>query len=313
MAATLDMDVQNEHVYYQNIEKGHKTSRPHTRVGQYRGVLRLAVVCVGLMCILQATLNIVLRLYFYFQDDTYLLLMNCKNQTIETNYNILTAKRDQLQINYNNLAKERDQLQIIYNNLAKERYQLQINYNNLAKERDQLQAGNGILTVERDQIQTKYSNQAKEKDELQKKLSELRKNINQPGWRYFSSSIYCISTEEKTWSESRQDCKQRGADLVIINSRDEQDFVEMLRRGKNAWIGLTDSAKEGTWKWVDGTAQTTGYWLTSEPNDYKGAEDCVMIGYQPVDERPVAGPLNTWNDYSCSARFVSICEKKVSI
>ncbi|XP_029605395.1 C-type lectin domain family 12 member B-like [Salmo trutta] len=44
----------------------------------------------------------------------------------------------------------------------------------------------------------------------------------QEGWRFFDSSFYFLSTEKKTWEKSRQDCLERGADLVIINSREEK-------------------------------------------------------------------------------------------
>jgi len=42
------------------------------------------------------------------------------------------------------------------------------------------------------------------------------------GWIYYKSSLYFISSETKSWTESRRYCTERGADLIIINNRDEQ-------------------------------------------------------------------------------------------
>ena len=42
------------------------------------------------------------------------------------------------------------------------------------------------------------------------------------GWKRFGCSCYFKSDKRKTWYDSRSDCKQRGADLVVINNKEEQ-------------------------------------------------------------------------------------------
>ncbi|XP_049328639.1 asialoglycoprotein receptor 1-like [Astyanax mexicanus] len=195
-----------------------------------------------------------------------------------------------LWIQFNHLTAERDQLQTSYTNLTAERDQLQTSNTNLTAERDQLQTSNTNLTAERDQLQ-------KERDQLTKVLLELR-------WKYFRSSLYYITTEKKSWTESRQDCQKRKADLVIINSGEEQEFISKEFGNAEAWIGLNDSKTEGVWKWVDGSALTTGFWWTGEPNDYEGNEDCGVTGYKGATSGP-----STWADFPCHHPVFGICER----
>ncbi|KAM9398242.1 C-type lectin domain family 6 member A-like isoform 2-T2 [Salvelinus alpinus] len=194
-----------------------------------------------------------------------------------------------LSVQYSNVSKnssaERDQLQTSYNTLTKERDQLQTSYNNMTKERDQLQT---------------------ERDFLSGRLTNCKQTCPE-GWQKFESSWYFLSTESKTWKESRQDCLERGADLVIINSDKEQTFLFNLK--KKFWIGLTDSVNEGTWKWVDGTTLTTRYWYYPQPDNggripENGEEDCV-------ETRNDQRPLEAWNDLSCDSKLNWICEKVV--
>uniref|UniRef100_A0A4W5QZB8 C-type lectin domain-containing protein n=1 Tax=Hucho hucho TaxID=62062 RepID=A0A4W5QZB8_9TELE len=78
------------------------------------------------------------------------------------------------------------------------------------------------------------------------------------GWKKSGSSCYYTTTVIKTWEESRKDCNERGAHLVIINSKEEQTFINGLNGpGNETWIGLTNVDTKGTWKWVDGTPLTT--------------------------------------------------------
>uniref|UniRef100_A0A3B1KBG3 C-type lectin domain-containing protein n=1 Tax=Astyanax mexicanus TaxID=7994 RepID=A0A3B1KBG3_ASTMX len=166
---------------------------------------------------------------------------------------------------------------------------LWIQFNHLTAERDQLQTSYTNLTAERDQLQTSYTNLTAERDH--------------DGWINFSSSLYYVSSEYKSWSESRNDCRERGSDLVIINSREEQDFINLLRRLNTVWIGLSDGETEGDWKWVDGSELITGFWYPGEPNSY-GDEDCGLYGYW-------SDPVNNWNDYPCNQQFFWICEKRI--
>lgn len=42
------------------------------------------------------------------------------------------------------------------------------------------------------------------------------------GWIMFSGSCYFYSINTSEWAKGKEDCKNRGADLVIINNEEEQ-------------------------------------------------------------------------------------------
>ncbi|KAK1886708.1 C-type lectin domain family 4 member F, partial [Dissostichus eleginoides] len=216
---------------------------------------RLLVVSFGLLCILQAALNISLRLTLFSQQNS------------------LTEERDQMKrINFDMVATNK--------NLSEER-------DDLKKTALDLDAGRNILT--------------EDNHGLKRTLEEYVHYLQQ-GWVYFSGSFYRISSTMKTWQDSRKDCQQRGADLMIINSQEEQDFTGQYKHV--TWIGLTDRDTEGEWKWVDGTQLTTRFWHSGEPNNYKNKnEDCVNINH--FDNQ------NSWNDAPCENEYLWICEKKM--
>ncbi|XP_074483052.1 uncharacterized protein LOC141762852 [Sebastes fasciatus] len=179
------------------------------------------------------------------------------------------------------------------------RDQLQTSYNNLTKERDQLQTSYNNQTKERDQLQKRVEDMAKERNDLQRELQDIKQ-----GWVYFNGSVYYISSLRKTWQESRDDCVQRGADLVIINTVEEQEFIRRFQ--KPLWIGLTDQETEGRWKWVDGTLLTISFWAYPEPNGNDWSdEDCAEI----TDHNSIYN----WNDDQCYRINFWVCEKTSSL
>ncbi|XP_036789317.1 C-type lectin domain family 4 member E-like isoform X1 [Oncorhynchus mykiss] len=158
-------------------------------------------------------------------------------------------------------------------------------------------------------LQTSYNNLTEEKLRLQRSVSEQEKKISElgpcpDGWRRHRCSCYYFSNNSKTWSESRQDCRERGADLLIINSREEQHFLNTLGGKMHFWIGLTDSEQEGIWKWVDGTTSTTTqFWREGEPNNAQGGENCAVFN----SFRDTLGIIQSWNDQPCSLLIHWVC------
>ncbi|XP_053302284.1 C-type lectin domain family 6 member A isoform X1 [Pleuronectes platessa] len=136
------------------------------------------------------------------------------------------------------------------------------------------------------------------------------------GWEPHGGKLYFFSSVTSTWNESRTRCKSMRGDLVVINSEEEQRFlqsrlkVKICKPEEEFWIGLTDSEKEGEWLWVDDRRldQSLTFWREGEPNNLKGTnsegENCVMMW--AVDG---AMELKTWFDQSCKSSLKSICEK----
>ncbi|XP_076583761.1 CD209 antigen-like protein C [Chaetodon auriga] len=122
-----------------------------------------------------------------------------------------------------------------------------------------------------------------------------------PGWLMFGTSCYYISSQRRSWDGSRQDCVQRDADLVVIDSRQEQAFLTGFAMA--AWVGMTDREEEGTWIWVDGTPVDKDrlQWAFGQPDGAFGGEDCG-------DLRTMLNFIGL-NDFNCSARSQWICEK----
>uniref|UniRef100_A0A667XUD4 C-type lectin domain-containing protein n=1 Tax=Myripristis murdjan TaxID=586833 RepID=A0A667XUD4_9TELE len=123
-------------------------------------------------------------------------------------------------------------------------------------------------------------------------------------WKVLYNSFYYFSATQKSWEDSRQDCLAKGADLVIINSEEEQVKEKLV-----SWIGLSDRDEEGTWRWVDGTfLNSTKFWQKNEPSGTHGRnvkEDCADAFWYTV--------LDSWNDDACTTAHYWVCEKLIDL
>ncbi|XP_047216694.1 C-type lectin domain family 10 member A-like isoform X2 [Girardinichthys multiradiatus] len=87
------------------------------------------------------------------------------------------------------------------------------------------------------------------------------------GWIMLKKSCYLFNYESspwKTWEQSRQYCRTKGADLVVIDSLEEQKFVSnrssyYYDTCHGYWLGLREV--NSNWTWVDGRIDTLKYWI----------------------------------------------------
>ncbi|XP_041664171.1 CD209 antigen-like protein E [Cheilinus undulatus] len=134
------------------------------------------------------------------------------------------------------------------------------------------------------------------------------------GWERYGGSCYYFSKDRSSWDHSRDKCKQQGGELVKIESREEQVFLDVRLRDKMVeaedkfWIGLTDVQREGTWMWADGSPldKNLTFWSKGEPDNWtrSDGEDCTRMG-----EKGGAEENKSWFDKSCRFSHKYICEK----
>ncbi|PNJ13118.1 CLEC10A isoform 2 [Pongo abelii] len=121
-------------------------------------------------------------------------------------------------------------------------------------------------------------------------------------WVEHQDSCYWFSRSGMSWAEAEKYCQLKNAHLVVINSREEQNFVQEHLGSTYTWMGLSDP--EGAWKWVDGTDYATGFqnWKPGQPDDWQGhglggGEDCAHFH-----------PDGMWNDDVCQKPYHWVCE-----
>uniref|UniRef100_A0A8C1TSH4 C-type lectin domain-containing protein n=1 Tax=Cyprinus carpio TaxID=7962 RepID=A0A8C1TSH4_CYPCA len=181
---------------------------------------------------------------------------------------------------------ERNQLLTHISNLTEERQQIFTNNTKVIAENEHLLNKNKILTEESEQIKNKF-------DKLQHGFYEQDQRTDNFKWIYYNFSFYYISSDWKSWSDSRQDCLNKQADLVIINTREEQEFLQKVVGSDYFWIGLK---KSGEWKWTDNSTLANGHWVTHYPYSYA---DCARMS------------STGWVNGGCTYPSKWICERTI--
>jgi len=108
-----------------------------------------------------------------------------------------------------------------------------------------------------------------------------------------------------TWQEAKADAEAKGGRLAVLDTQEKIDaansYLEELGEWPHLWIGLTDEAEEGNWKWIDGIPLSANNWKSNEPNNtwFDGiSENYVTIASSSTD---IGG---TWNDTPAGAGLI---------
>ena len=125
------------------------------------------------------------------------------------------------------------------------------------------------------------------------------------------SAIYATEFQEKRyylishltmWHEAKAISEHLGGHLLTFESREEEAFIlrfcQEHKINQNIWLGLTDVAKEGDWRWVTGKRLSYRNWEKGEPNN---------TGHQEHYAHLRKG-LMKWNDIHSNAKAVFIVE-----
>nr|XP_004610704.1 unnamed protein product [Sorex araneus] len=118
-------------------------------------------------------------------------------------------------------------------------------------------------------------------------------------WKPFGSNCYFVSSEEQTWTDSKKHCAGMQAHLLVVDSKEEQDFINKnVDESCDYYFGLSD-LQNGHWEWVNETPynHSASFWHPGEPSN--GNEHCVMLNFHHQWG---------WNDAPCDLLQHSVCE-----
>jgi len=129
------------------------------------------------------------------------------------------------------------------------------------------------------------------------------KGITCNGQRFtIEKTDYCLQGPA-TWEVAQKTCVRDGGELAMLDTDAENTALFRNLGAKMAvtdlWIGLSDEAIEGQFRWISGDPLETSLWRAGEPNDFGSGEDCAA--WSAADGQ--------WNDLPCITRRQSLCEK----
>jgi len=126
--------------------------------------------------------------------------------------------------------------------------------------------------------------------------------VHRVGYKYgLPTCVLKLHTERKTWADAFATCRGEGAQLVIVDRKDINDWIakEVDIKLGGVWIGATDQGHEGTFRWANGNTASKEWWAPKEPNNCCGGQNCAVSNH---------GKPGQWDDRKCSQKLPFVCQ-----
>ncbi|XP_054243069.1 killer cell lectin-like receptor subfamily B member 1B allele A [Indicator indicator] len=107
------------------------------------------------------------------------------------------------------------------------------------------------------------------------------------------------TSKRNGWNVSHEECTKMGANLVVIENKEELDYLALRSECCYYLLGLRYSESEEKWKWINGVEHSTDMFEIKGEPDYF----CAVIRKHQVERASCTGDSTTQN----------MCEKAASI
>ncbi len=133
----------------------------------------------------------------------------------------------------------------------------------------------------------------------------------------FGGHTYAFCDGPLPWADAQVDCVAKGMRLVRIDDTAEDRWLHDTAFGGVTglspnwpWIGASDQAVLGEWRWTDGTL----FWLGSANGAAQGGLFTNWVAGSPASSGPATDcalleSSDRWNDWQCTGSQPYICEQ----
>ncbi|XP_077201823.1 C-type lectin domain family 5 member A-like [Paroedura picta] len=115
-------------------------------------------------------------------------------------------------------------------------------------------------------------------------------------WENYGRNLYGFSQNMLEWTSGFSECDDRSSHLVIINDKEEMEFLQNRTRNAKYFIGLEHPDDRNQWLWIDDT-EPRGDLFILKPNQV--GKQCATL--QGTEVRSA----------SCYEKNHWICERKI--